>query len=213
MASVKWVEIKAECGDYRAGFVATFKKYEGQATDEKDKRGRAVIVTAASFARHMGIPRQTFEEWIAKDQGAAGRHRGGNRDERGAKTVLRDPEQRAKVIESLDEDERLEIAKVAMAPRMRDEERSHKEREAHRESKPARERGVIELISSLLDGADLNLLEATRKANDTAWDDPEVNAMAEGRIDRTAMRLDLLRMAVRSEGDIEAELAKIEEMS
>jgi hypothetical protein len=29
---IKWSEIEAECGDYRAGFVATFRKYEGKPT-------------------------------------------------------------------------------------------------------------------------------------------------------------------------------------
>ena len=67
------------------------------------------------------------------------------------------------------------------------------------------------MISAKLDQADLNILSAAQTANETEWDDPEVNAMAEGRIDRTAMRLDLVRMAIRNEGDIGAELAKIEE--
>ncbi len=130
-----------------------------------------------------------------------------------AKKMMTDPVELPAVIEKLTEEERLEVAKAAMEPAMRDERRGHKEREAHRESKPASERGYIELISSLLDGADLNILRAIHKAGETTWDDAEVVAMAEGRIDRTAMRLDLLRMAVKSEGDIGAELSKIEELS
>lgn len=74
---VKWSEIEAECGDYRAGFVSIFKKYEGQLTDEKDKQGRVVKVTAASFSRHMGIPRQTFDRWLKRD--ARPRHYGVDR--------------------------------------------------------------------------------------------------------------------------------------
>lgn len=62
---VKWSEIEAECGDYRQGFVATFRKYEGQLTDEKDGQGRAVKVTASSFARHIGVDKKTFGRWVA----------------------------------------------------------------------------------------------------------------------------------------------------
>jgi hypothetical protein len=130
-----------------------------------------------------------------------------------AKKVLRDPEKRAKVIESLTEMERIEIAGAAMEPSMREAQRTKKEMQAVRDARPARERGVIELISSLLNSADLNIQRAAQVASETTWDDPEVNAMAEGRVDRTAMRLDLLRSAIRSEGDIAAELAKIEEQT
>ena len=216
MASVTWVEIEAECGDFRAGFVATFKKYEGWATDEKDAAGRVITVTVSSFARHMGIPDGTFRDWVAGQvRGDRDRDRQDMRRARSSVKHMSTSEKvelATEIVEDLDEDKRLQVAQAAMAPEMRDEERGHKERGAHRESKPARERGVIELISSMLDGADLNILSATHAANDTTWDDPEVNAMAEGRVDRTAMRLDLLRMAIRSEGDIGAELAKIEEM-
>jgi hypothetical protein len=63
---IKWSEIEAECGSYRDGFVATFRKYEGQPTDEKDGQGRTVKVTANSFARHMGIGESTMYEWIKR---------------------------------------------------------------------------------------------------------------------------------------------------
>jgi hypothetical protein len=62
--TIKWSQIEAECGDYRSGFVATFRKYEGQPTDEVDGRSRRVVVTVASFARHVGIPEPTFREWV-----------------------------------------------------------------------------------------------------------------------------------------------------
>jgi hypothetical protein len=61
---IKWSEIEAECGDYRAGFVSVFRKYEGQETDEKDRYDRPVKVTIASFARHMGIKEGTFRDWV-----------------------------------------------------------------------------------------------------------------------------------------------------
>lgn len=62
---VRWADVEAECVGYREGFVAVFKRYEGQPTDERDERGRVVKVTAASFARHMGIAKQTFHAWVA----------------------------------------------------------------------------------------------------------------------------------------------------
>jgi hypothetical protein len=213
---VKWSEIEAECGDYRAGFIATFRKYEGKPTDEKDGQGRTVKVTGSSFARHMGIPVSTFQDWVNDEQHGGDRRPAQDmRRARSSVKRMNDEEKAtlaAEIVEELDESERLAIAQVAMTPAMRDEERGHKEREAHRESKPIRERGYVEMISHQLDRADLDILEATKYANQTTWDDSEVTTMMEGRIDRTAMRLDLLRMAVRSEGDIDAELAKIEEM-
>ncbi len=65
---IKWEQIETECGDYRSGFVATFRKYEGQPTDETDDRGRIVKVTVASFARHAGIPRITFHDWVRRSK-------------------------------------------------------------------------------------------------------------------------------------------------
>jgi hypothetical protein len=64
MSTVRWSQIEAECGDFRDGFVATFRKYEGQDTDERDARGLVVKVTMSSFARHVGIPEQTFLRWV-----------------------------------------------------------------------------------------------------------------------------------------------------
>lgn len=61
---IAWADIEAECGNYREGFVAVFRRYEGQATDEKDAQGRTVKVTVTSFARHMRIPPETFRGWV-----------------------------------------------------------------------------------------------------------------------------------------------------
>jgi hypothetical protein len=63
---IRWAEIEAEVGNYREGFVTTFRKYEGQATDEKDAQGRTVKVTVSSFARHMKIPVPTFRAWTKR---------------------------------------------------------------------------------------------------------------------------------------------------
>jgi hypothetical protein len=64
MNMISWSQIEAECGNYREGFVATFRKYEGQDTDERDARGLVVKVTVASFARHVGINERTFRLWV-----------------------------------------------------------------------------------------------------------------------------------------------------
>jgi transposase-like protein len=61
---VTWDEITAECDGYRAGFVAVFRMYDGQPTDEKDAQGRTVKVTATSFARHVGVEESTFRRWV-----------------------------------------------------------------------------------------------------------------------------------------------------
>ena len=66
---IKWSEIEAECGDFRAGFVEIFRKYEGQPTDETDDYGRAVKVTVASFTRHVGISERQFGRWLAGEMG------------------------------------------------------------------------------------------------------------------------------------------------
>lgn len=62
--TIPWSRIEAECGGYRQGFVAVFKKYEGQLTDEKDGQGRPVKVTGRSFARHIGVDHKTFQRWV-----------------------------------------------------------------------------------------------------------------------------------------------------
>jgi hypothetical protein len=62
---ITWSEIIGECGNYKAGLVAVFRKYEGLPTDERDGRG-TVKVTQESFARHMGIPIQTFRDWVKR---------------------------------------------------------------------------------------------------------------------------------------------------
>lgn len=71
MEAVKWSQIEAECDGYRAGFVATFRKYEGQGTDEVDGQGRPVKVTVRSFALHNGIGETTFRRWVTNSPRAA----------------------------------------------------------------------------------------------------------------------------------------------
>jgi len=61
---VAWADIVAECGNYKDGFVAVFRRYEGETTDEKDGRGAWLKVSQNSFADHMGIARETFKRWV-----------------------------------------------------------------------------------------------------------------------------------------------------
>lgn len=64
MSIITWSQIEVECGNYRDGFVVTFRKYEGQDTDERDGSNRIIKVTIKSFARHAGIPETTFRVWV-----------------------------------------------------------------------------------------------------------------------------------------------------
>lgn len=72
--TIPWslIESEVDRGGFRSGFVAVFRKYEGQPTDEKDGANRPVKVTMASFARHFGIEKSVFHRWVQKDAGAAG---------------------------------------------------------------------------------------------------------------------------------------------
>ena len=67
-SSINWADIMAECGNYRDGFVAIFKRYEGQLTDEKDSQNRTIKVTAKSFAEHVGVDPRTFQRWVKKSE-------------------------------------------------------------------------------------------------------------------------------------------------
>jgi hypothetical protein len=64
---ITWSEIIAECGEFRKGFVNTYLKHKGEETDERDESNRVVKVTESSFARHTGIPQQTFNQWVKEE--------------------------------------------------------------------------------------------------------------------------------------------------
>ena len=121
-------------------------------------------------------------------------------DKAAAKKVLRDPEARSNVIESLSEEERLELAQAAMEPAMRTEGRRAKERRAVRESRPDRDRTHVELVSLQLDKADIEIIGAIHDARGTTWT-AEGSALVENRLEITEARLNLLRAAVTPEGD------------
>lgn len=69
MRTVTWKTIEKECGDWKQGMVATFRKYEGQPTDEVDEKGKPVKVTPRTFAEHLGVSAQAFRQWIKKFDG------------------------------------------------------------------------------------------------------------------------------------------------
>jgi hypothetical protein len=106
---VSWSEIEAECGGYREGFVAVFRKYEGQATDEKDAKNRTVKVTASSFARHVGIPEQTFRRWVSATAQVVLPEQRTSMDMSKARKMLRDAP--AEVVSQLSREERQKLSR------------------------------------------------------------------------------------------------------
>jgi leucyl aminopeptidase len=140
---ISWNEIEAECGNYREGFVAVFRKYEGEPTDEKDAANRTVKVTRSSFARHMKIPESTFHEWVRTAAGGVlTRNRGeGTRDSRGARAVLRDAplEQVERIISELPADRQRAIGAAAGQAYLQARQR-HEDEEARMTPAQRRER-------------------------------------------------------------------------
>jgi len=119
--AVRWAEIVAECGDFRAGFVSVFRKYEGQPTDERDRQNRVVKVTAASFARHMGIGETTFKDWIKKQDGAPRRVGSGSHEKIEEALRTRPQEHAEAIAKALEEPEVAEKVIRAMRPRATDQ--------------------------------------------------------------------------------------------
>jgi len=160
-AVVVWKDIVAECGGYREGFVAVFRKYEGQPTDEKDAQNHVVKVTAASFARHMGIPTNTFRTWVKKSVNAAAgvteRERG-DREERGARAVLRDAplEQVEQIISTLPAERQRAIGAAAghayLGARQEHEEREGRLTPAQRKEREAQKREGREAMAKAMGG-------------------------------------------------------------
>lgn len=109
---IKWSEIEAECQGFRAALVSTFRKYEGQPTDEKDGNGRTVKVTATSFARHMGIAEQTFRAWVKKhDRGGGGRDTRDRRMEEVRRAARREPQAIVEAVSELPEETQQQIVR------------------------------------------------------------------------------------------------------
>jgi hypothetical protein len=72
MNVISWSAIDLECGNYKDGFVAVFRKYESMPTDQKDASGRTIKVTVTSFTRHFGLDANAFRRWV-RDGAAAPR--------------------------------------------------------------------------------------------------------------------------------------------
>lgn len=70
MRPVKWSTVEKKLGPYKIGYVNVFLKYEGYPLLEEDgtpmvnARGTAREITATSFARHFGIAKTTFLDWV-----------------------------------------------------------------------------------------------------------------------------------------------------
>jgi hypothetical protein len=68
--NVKVSTLHAKAERYRDGFVRLFREHEFAAvlnddgSDLLDGAGRRISVTASWFAREMGIPKQTFHQWL-----------------------------------------------------------------------------------------------------------------------------------------------------
>jgi len=163
VSNIKWSQIEAECGDYREGFVATFRKYEGQQTDEVDGAGRRVKVTASSFARHVGIDPSTFRRWMGVARHVTPDERL-KKDAVRARTEIRrlPAEEKAAVLaELLDEPEVAKAAEdaivehAAASPRRtaRTIERASEKRPAPR--KPDREPNALDYLAVLGVGAEV----------------------------------------------------------
>jgi hypothetical protein len=79
---ITWEGIEKDVAGYREGFVRVFKAHEGRPLVSKehsdrglmvgrqlraplkDKAGRQIRVTQASFAEHFGIAKATFNDWV-----------------------------------------------------------------------------------------------------------------------------------------------------
>lgn len=198
MASIRWADIEAECGGYREGFVAIFRKYEGQATDERTAQGHVVKVTRTSFADHMGINPSTFHRWVkATDLGVPARSdseaRGRDlRMEEAQRVARHHPEKLVEAIAELPEEHQNEIVR---AVRMRqvnpeaDHSPAHRkavEAAVHEQFDPAiRKLGemVAAGIADLLAEAADELEEAVEKGIDLS---DQLPAIAE-QVDRLAL--------------------------
>lgn len=161
---IKWCDIEAECSDFRSGFVAVFRKYEGMDTDEKTAQDRIVKVTMSSFARHMGIGESTFRSWVKnRDRGGGG---GGsrNRDVEAVKRTLdREPE---KLIKSLTSKQLDTLTQVAIDENM---VRSYGKPTRKPREVPSVERLPFNLIGNAL----MNLYSAHSKLQDRTISDED----------------------------------------
>jgi len=216
MSSITWSQIEAECGNYRDGFVATFRKYEGQDTDERDGQNRVIKVTASSFARHVGIPERTFTRWvntatsaIQAPSDARGTARAAFSDARRlppaekaklaaeliaepevAQEVVRDPETRIHVHKALD--------------KQYEESRSPQRPDSVTENPHEAEADTLRLLTKLR-GADRALTDAAVLAQNIRGVSARDTAMLEPVVERMRGLLDLISTGLNG-GPLDVEL-------
>ena len=196
-------EIEAEITNYRDIFVAVFRKYDGQPTDEFDGNNRRVVVTARSFARLMRIPKDTFRRWLAERAQSVTPDEREQKDTRRAKTDLRrlPPARKAEIIhEAIKADPTV----AAAASRALDE------RQAEAPKPRVRETGKQERFTQAMAAmrrADTALRDFADAASGGQWTDTEAAAF-EGALDQMHGVLDIIRTALRS-GSWDEELAKL----
>lgn len=127
------------------------------------------------------------------------------------RAILRDPEQRTEVIESLDEAERLAVAQAALeASEKEGKERKKRARTVREEHSTDPSATHEERIRLDLHKADNALDSAINVAEDATLPETRTKRL-EARIAITRKRLDLLEMAVRNESDVDwdTELAQL----
>jgi transposase-like protein len=199
---ISWAEIEAECGGFRDGFVATFRKYEGQDTDEKTAQGRTVKVTIASFARHMGIHEDTLNWWIRKSEGRAARpteRTAVDRVRQGARNLP--SEEKAAIVDELVEADPVVAAAAS---------RALEKRNAELPKPRARERTKSDRYSDALTAmraADTALDRFTNAVSGAEWSAVEADSF-ETILARWSGAIELIRAGLRS-GTWDDELAKL----
>jgi hypothetical protein len=193
---VTWSQIEAECGDYREGFVAIYRKYEGMPTDEKDAQGRAVKVTMASFARHMKIPERTFMDWVSKTAAAAAQPR--QRD-RTREAIDRMPaEDKAKLASDLmaDPDVRERVESIEPEPQPEPAPVARREHRPSPEPEPPTPWDLFEAIT----GASRYVTEAVRLATALGQLNEDGREIVDGYIGRIRAGCDHLASLVEGGG-------------
>jgi hypothetical protein len=204
MNQISWSQIEAECGDYREGFVTTYRRYQGQPTDEKDAQGRTVKVTAASFARHVGIAEPTFRQWVrASDPTVLPKPSDARGAERGALSRVRNmpPERQAELVDELVKDDPVVAAAAS---------RALEERNAQLPTPRVRERTKSDRYSDALTAmraADAALDRFTNAVSGAEWSVVEADSF-ETILARWSGAIDLIRAGLQS-GTWDDELAKL----
>lgn len=232
---VTWSQIEDECSDYRAGFVATFRKHEGKVTDEKAKNGHAVKVTMSSFARHVGIAETTFKDWVKRSAYAEVRpERQAKRDSSLARSNVRrlpDAEKQALareiLAEATPEVRRKAFVDLASDAEVTEDAGTRLKARHHLDGAGAKTRAKITragdqgeaqekargdmqctLVDSILVAAKKEIREAVTEAHGSSFTD-EHRALLRGRVEELRHLLDVLVLDLDGSVDWDAALAEL----